>query len=289
MKKYLITGSNGLLARSLIRRLSLDHEIYATCHSEPVEALPKVRYLTLDAISELPWEGLPSKIDVVIHLAQSSKYRDFPEHALDIFSVNSAATARLIDYSYKAGASQFVYFSTGGLYQSGDSVVHECSPLLPIDGLNYHFASKLCGEIVVNTYSKLMNTVIVRPFFIYGKGQRGSMLIPSLVHKVRESLQIFLEGENGIRINPVNVEDAALFVARLVESGAGGVFNMAGPEVLSIKDICETIGRQLGIDPIYNRRDGEVMSLVSSIAKMEQIGAGPKITFAKGIEGVIRG
>ena len=46
---------------------------------------------------------LPAAIDVVVHLAQSSQYRGFPDTAPDIFAVNTAATARLLDVAAERG------------------------------------------------------------------------------------------------------------------------------------------------------------------------------------------
>ena len=264
----LVTGANGLLARALIRSLAERHDVHATTHVEVAETIPRVRYLRVDLAGDDYASRLPSKADVVIHLAQSSRYRQFPEMAPDIFAVNTASTARLLDYAQRAGVKQFIYFSTGGLYQPSATEVDETSPLHPLDALNFHFASKFSGEALVNCYAKLMNTVIVRPFFIWGRGQRRSMFIPRLADQIRNGESIFLDGPQGVRVNPVHVDDAATFVANLVAENQRGLFNMAGPEVVSIRDICEAIGRRLGVRPQYAQREAEPQDLFSSIRKM---------------------
>ena len=66
------------------------------------------------------------------------------------------------------------------------------------------------GEFVV---------VILRFFFVYGPGQSNEMLIPRLVKSVREGQPIALDGLDGLRINPVYVEDAVRAVVSA--SGAG--------------------------------------------------------------------
>lgn len=286
MTAILVTGANGLLARAAIRTLADRHNVHATTHAEPAETVRSVRYHSLDVARDDYVSRLPSKIDVVVHLAQSSKYRQFPEMAEDIFAVNTVSTARLLDYAQRSGATQFIFFSTGGLYQSRNTEVDESSPLLPLDALNFHFASKLSGEALVNCYAKLMNIAIVRPFFIWGRGQRRSMFIPRLADQIRNGDAIFLDGPHGIRVNPVHVEDAASFVTQLVAQNGRGVFNMAGPEVLSIKDICDTIGRQLGVQPAYTERPAGPQDLFSSIRKMAKLHL-PTIHIADRIQEVV--
>jgi UDP-glucose 4-epimerase len=287
VKNILITGANGLLARNLVRTLSHDKQVYVTTHNETVEILPNVQYIRLDLANEMALTNLPIKVDVVIHLAQSSRYRDFPGQALNIFAVNTAATAKLLDYAHRSGASQFIYFSTGGLYQPGSRVLDETSPLLPLDGLNYHFASKLAGEAIVGTYSALMNTVVVRPFFIYGQGQRRSMLIPRLVDQIKRGELISLDGREGIRLNPIHVADACSFVTHLLRANLKGIFNMAGPDVITIKDICIIIGQKLGIEPSFSHHESIPMDLISSTSKMTEIHCQPTIRFVDGIRDVL--
>lgn len=285
--RILITGANGLLARPLVRLLARQHEVHATAHAAPSEIVPGVHHSTLDLARDDFTARLPAGIDVVVHLAQSSHYRGFPDAAPDIFAVNTAATARLLDYAHKAGVGQFIFFSTGGLYQPGDREVDENSPLLPLQGLNFHFASKLSGEALANCYAGLMRIAVVRPFFIYGRGQRRSMFIPRLVDQIREGTPIFLDGPDGIRLNPIHVDDAAAFVLQLVAKNLSGLFNMAGPEVVSIRDICTTIGQHLGVQPAYTQRENPPLHLVSSIRKMASHDCRPQIRIADRIQEII--
>lgn len=287
MMRILITGANGLLARSLVRHLAGHSEVHASVHDAPAEVVPGVHYIKADLSGQDYVSRLPAGVDVVAHLAQSSKYRQFPDMAPDIFAVNTASTARLLDYAQRCGARQFIYFSTGGLYQPSASEVNESSPLVPLETLNFHFASKLGGEALVNCYANLMNTVIVRPFFIYGQGQRRSMFIPRLVDQIKNGSPIFLDGQEGIRLNPIHVDDAVSFVTELLTANLRGLFNMAGPEVISIKQICTTIGQQLGVQPVYTHRENEPLHLFSSIRKMAVHNCRPQIRIADRIQEIV--
>ena len=58
---------------------------------------------------------LPNDIDIIIHLAQSSKFRDFPSEAGDIFNKHKIYSTAL-DFARKNNIQKFVYASSGGIY-----------------------------------------------------------------------------------------------------------------------------------------------------------------------------
>jgi nucleoside-diphosphate-sugar epimerase len=96
-----------------------------------------------------------------------------------------------------------------------------------------------------------MTVSVLRPFFVYGRGQRRSMLMPRLVDAVRERRPVTLASPDGIRITPTHVDDAVAAFAAAAQADRPGVFDVAGPEVVSIRAIGELIGARLGIAPRF--------------------------------------
>ena len=116
---------------------------------------------------------LPNDIDVIIHLAQSSKFRDFPSEAEDIFNVNIKSTAQLLDFARKNNVQKFVYASSGGIYGTNSNrAFNESSPITATDQLGFYLGSKLCGEVLVRNYSTLFDVITLRFFFMYGPKQQ---------------------------------------------------------------------------------------------------------------------
>ena len=120
--KILLTGGTGFIGSNLIPFLqSAGHELVALTRCRRILSLKSSdldEWVEAD-LAALEWDPistLPSKIDVIIHLAQSKHYQDFPEHGADIYGVNTAATFKLLDYGQKVGASHFIYASSGSLY-----------------------------------------------------------------------------------------------------------------------------------------------------------------------------
>ena len=150
----------------------------------------------------------------VLHLAQSRRYREFPEGVGDVYAVNVGATVALLDYARRAGATTFTYASSGAVYAPGPEAVRETD--LPAPG-NFYAASKLAGELATEQFRGLLRGHILRFFFIYGPGQRN-MFIPGLLGRLRERQEVTLAGPDGIHVNPVFVDDAAAAVAATLEA-----------------------------------------------------------------------
>jgi nucleoside-diphosphate-sugar epimerase len=233
-----------------------------------------------------PWTvQLPERIDAVIHLAQSAEYRNFPAAAADIFAVSATATTRLAEWARRAGASHFIVASTGGLYGASDEPVREAGPLVEDRGpLGFYFAAKRTSELVAAQYSSAMTTAVLRCFFIYGSRQSPQMLMPRLVESVREGRPITLQGRDGIRINPIHVDDAALAVERCLGLKKSDVLNIAGPEPVYLRRIAALIGDAVGRAPVFTvDEQGRPHHLVADIARMKAALGAPTIGMAQGI------
>jgi len=285
--KILVTGANGLLGYNLIRELIEDHEVQAVVHSSPEDLVPGVHYHQIDFSGEWCADWLPKQIGTVIHLAQSSRFRDFPEQALDVFSVNVESTARLLDYACRNGVNRFIYASSGGIYGSGSNAFNEDSPIVPPGLLGYYLSSKLCGEVLTRSYASHMESTVLRFFFMYGFRQKQTMLIPRLVDNIKEGRPIPLQGENGIRINPIHVDDAVKAVLAAMRVAPGTTFNIAGPDVLSLREICVLIGEKIGKDPVFEIVPGKPEDLIGDSAAMLKQLCVPLIHFTEGIDDLL--
>lgn len=266
----LVTGADGLLGRRVVEYASKYSKICAVVHAQPKKPILDVDYLVVDLSKDWNPDVLPKKVSSIIHLAQSSNFRDFPDSALDVFGVNVATTARLLDYARKADVQSFVYASSGGVYGNGSEAFKENASIVPPGQLGYYLGSKACGEILVQSYASIFQVVILRPFFMYGPGQNRSMLIPRLMDSVATGKHVTLQGTHGLRINPVHVDDAAQAVLAALKLKASATFNIAGPDVISIREICEGMGDYLKISPKFIQQDGFANDLIADISVMSE-------------------
>ncbi len=287
MKKILITGANGLLGRMVCNKLiKKNYSVFGIVKNKIINPIEKVDYLVAD-LSKLNFiELLPKKVDYIFHFSQSNKFRDFPKSANDIFSVNVSSTALLLDYAKSAGVSRFLFASSGGLYGRGRDPFSENAPIIPPGKLGYYLGSKACGEILSQSYSNEFFITVIRPFFLYGKYQNKKMLIPRIMNSISQELPINLAKKNGIRINPIHVEDASIAAIKTLDDQGSAIYNFAGPDILSLREIAEKMGTYLGKKPNFIVSDEPAYDLVGNISLMSQKLHIPKIRLLESLEDV---
>lgn len=268
----LVTGANGLLGRAICDLLSQqEYEVFGLVHRDTKNKISGVNYISIDLETDWNVNLLPPKVDVVIHLAQSSHFRDFPEKALNVFQVNIASTAKLLDYAKNIGVRSFLYASSGGVYGNSNQAFSENSSIVPPGKLGYYLGSKLSGEVLTQSYTSVFNVNVLRYFFIYGPNQKKGMLIPRLMDSVMNHLPITLQGGSGLRINPIHVEDAAIATIAAIKQDTSAIYNISGPEILSLKDIGDMMGEYLGIKPEYQFLPEEAKDLIGDNSAMRKI------------------
>ncbi|MBA3593219.1 MAG: NAD-dependent epimerase/dehydratase family protein [Polaromonas sp.] len=289
MRKILITGSSGHLGSAVLKKLRNHYEVHAIVRLEPHAKAEGVVYHAIDLSRDWSITKLPKRIDAVVHLAQSRNYRDFPERALEVFWLNTGTTALLLQYAHQAGASQFILASSGGLYQPATSVIDEQTPLRPpIGNLAYYFRSKRAAELLAEAYSTILHTTILRPFFIYGPDQAPEKLIARLIDRVRERLPVQIAGNGGLKINPIHVDDASEIIGALLASSVGSqILNVAGPDVVSIREIAETAGKLLGIQPKFEQVVGREEMLVADHGAVRALLNREMTSFPMGMRSII--
>jgi len=285
MRSCVVTGASGLIGSHLLEALRPNWAISAVSRT-PLAPTSEgmLQHLPVDLAGVWSPSVLPPKVDAVVHLAQSEHFREFPERASEVFQVNTASTLALLDYAHRAGAKTFVLASSGGIYGHGDQEFTEDMVTPPQGDLGFYLGTKLCAEVLAENYVRHMNVIVLRFFFVYGPGQRQNMLIPRLIRSVREGTPITLQGPEGIRINPTHVSDAAEAILRAMELSGSHKINVAGPEVLSLRDIGNAIGQRLGREPVFlEQADTVPHHLVGDIRRMAQILTPPVVRFKDGV------
>ena len=282
-----MTGAGGFLGRHLIAQLGPQHEVVAlTRRAPPAELQGQARWVVAD-LRALDASVLPDRVNAVVHLAQSSRYREFPGGAEDMFGVNVASTFALLEYAREASATAFVLASTGGVYGRSPSPVQESDPPQPT---SFYFRSKLTAECLVEGYADHFRTLTFRFFFIYGPGQER-MLIPTLATKIVTGEEIVVEGNPGLRINPIYVDDAARIFGPALTSDATGTFNVAGEEQVTITELVQMIGETTGKRPrvrhVAAGVDGDLVADASRVR--DELRVRPQVPLNAGLRSLVAG
>jgi len=283
--KILITGGSGLVGLTLIKNLLKDGHQITTIGRNNVLECPHI-YCDFNDFNI----KLPKDFDVVFHLAQTEYYRDFPEKSIDIFNVNTISTLKLAEWARENNIKKFIYTSSGGIYGNHPKSFVEKDVIIH-NNLGFYLGSKLCSEIILDSYKGFFEVYSLRLFFAYGKEQKSNMLIPRLIRNIKMGNPINIDGDKGVIINPIHVSDVSKAIKSCLKLNSSGDYNIAGDDILSIYEISETIGHILSIKPKYNFNKKKSISnkLVGNNEKMIKDLHKPNISFKDGIKNMLLG
>lgn len=246
--RLVLAGASGFMGDHLLKRLDDEIEVYALSRRRPVHLRSSDFWIPCDFNDGVDTSVLPGQIDAVVHLAASYRHREFPDGAGDLFAVNTSSVVTLADYALRSGASRFVYASTGSVYASdGAASQTEDSPPAPAA---FWAATKRAGEVLIEQYASEFEVWVPRLFFPYGADQ-ANRLIPNLIASVREGATVTMQGDDdGMVLPPIHIDDVSDIVVTALRNGWSGTTNIAGPSVLSLREIVTEIGDQLGVAPV---------------------------------------
>jgi nucleoside-diphosphate-sugar epimerase len=266
--RILVTGATGFLGRHLLPVLD-GHEVFALTRQPAALATTNgssVSWIEADLSQGLEVRSLPAKMDAIIHLAQSSRFREFPDGAGNVFAVNVAAPHTLMNWALAAGVTRAVFASSGTVYEPFVGPLREDAAVNPH---GYYGASKLAAEHLTLAYQAQMAVSQLRLFFLYGPSQSGTM-ISRLIESIRSGCTVTLPREgNGIQLSPTFVEDVACVFRQACDESWRGVWNVASPETISFRGLAELIGKIAGRAPVITRSESSSPSpIVPNLEKL---------------------
>jgi nucleoside-diphosphate-sugar epimerase len=261
--RVLVTGATGFVGRVVLRAFAAaGHDAISVIRvGAPFEG----NAVTWDLAKHDP-PPVPAKgFSAVVHLAQSRVYRRFPADARPMFDVNVLGAQRVLDFAVAAGAHRFCLVSSGTVYEPFAGRLHEDEPVAPT---SYLGASKLAAEAIARPYQELLSLSVLRLFQPYGPGQ-SDRLVPNLIRRIRSGCAVTVgEGMSGVRLSPTFVDDVAQVIVTGIEEEWRGVFNVAAPVDVSIRDIASTIGRLINIEPVFNNDPRPSLRIIPDLSRL---------------------
>ena len=133
-------------------------------------------------------------------------------------------------------------------------------------------------------HQQFFNTVVLRIFFAYGPGQEG-MLVPSLIDRVLARDAVTVEGDPGLRINPIYIDDVVRVFEPALTLRLPGVFNVAGDEPVTITKLVELIGAAAGETPLIGHTISDAVGdLLGDNGRMrEALGVLAEVDLSEGL------
>ena len=271
--RVLVSGAAGFLGAELLRSAAPDIELIALTRGDrpaPQAGARQVAWVQADVTRAGFQSTLPGHVDAIVHLAQSRRDRELPEHLDDVVDVNVGATARLLDYARTAGARRFVLASSATVYRASAEPLGEDAPL---DPHSLYGASKRSAELLCEAFSEIVPCTALRLFTVYGPGQRGR-LVADLIQRVRDGRPVTVQGREGLLLSPIHVRDvAAVLLSAAGRDGAGfELANVGGAERLGVGRLAVAIGEAVGREVNLSHVDGpEPGGWVADLSRLREL------------------
>jgi nucleoside-diphosphate-sugar epimerase len=236
MKVFLV-GAGGFIGRRVAALLeSCGHEVAAHLWEER---------------GDLTAQAIPEDADVLVNAAGML---GGPKAGIGDLRRANIEPARILALAASGTGTPLVHLSTPGV----TGLVASASEDLPPAPWGAYEQTKAEAEAILREGVPARILTILRPDFVYGPGDR---------HKLAFFRQVAkgwfpLVGNGGARIRPTFADDAAAAVAASLPGSplSGGLYNIGGPEVVSIRrfaGLCaESMGRRvrlLAIPPLVYR------------------------------------
>jgi nucleoside-diphosphate-sugar epimerase len=229
--------------------------------------------------------ALPESCKTVIHLAQSTRYREFPEGAEDMMRVNVQATVQLLEWARTHDVDRFIFASTASVYKPIHRPVTETDRREPT---TFYGATKLAAENLVQCYIDYFDVIICRIFTVYGPGQKDK-LVPGILNRIRTGQAIQIQGGTGPSLSPIHIDDLCRNLEHLIDapSPSLNILNLSGTEKIDIKGLAERAGRALGIVPKFETIAGIPDAFVGDRIRAKAMGLKSKISLTRGLDDLI--
>ncbi len=272
--RILVTGSDGFIGAkvcSKLREKGFEVEAHTLAVSDIGTGIPE-------------YKG----IDWVLHLAALTSIRDSWDRPGDFYNINFMGTQRVLEVCRKNNCgmtfmSTYVYGHPK--YLPVDEA-HQAMPNSPYSQTKY-LAEQLCGFYSSN-YS--IPCVILRPFNIYGPGQSGGFLVPSIFAQVMDPSTDEVRVEN---LRPkrdyVYVDDVVGAIVSTIGRKTAGVYNIGTGVATGVGELIEAVFKVTGIRKkvisVDKIRPDEVHEITASYRKINgDLGWAPATGLEEGLK-----
>jgi GDP-4-dehydro-6-deoxy-D-mannose reductase len=279
MASILVTGASGFIGSALCRALRDQQHNVMTLSSAKGDIADPATLAPLAPVQH------------VFHLAALTFVPDSWERPLEFHRVNVLGTANVLEYCRRHRAR--LTFVSAYLYGEAERLpVSEASALRPNNpyALSKYLAEQICAFYAAHHD---VGVTVLRPFNVFGPGQKPHFLIPQVLAHLREGRSIRVK-DLAPRRDYVYLADLVdALVRTLGESDSYNVFNIGSGRSVSVQELIDLIqavaGTSLPVVCEGTARRNELHDVRADIEKARlRLGWAPRHTIEEGVRIMIR-
>jgi nucleoside-diphosphate-sugar epimerase len=263
-----VTGGSGFIGGALVRRLSADGwGVRALARSEA----------SARAVRERGAEPVPGDLDDSASMAAGAAGCEVAFHCAahlgdwgsraDFERGNVQGTRNALAAARQAGVRRFVHVGTEAALLAGEPLIEvdERAPLRFDSPALYSSTKARAEEAVIEANQNGLETVVVRPRFVWGRGD--TTLLPAMTEMVRSGRFAWIGGGRH-RTSTTHVDNVVHGLLLGAERGApGGVYFVTDGEPVVFRDFVTRLLATQGVTPPGRSVPAPVASAVATVGE----------------------
>ncbi len=273
----IVSGSHGFIGQNLVNRLT--------------KAGITVYPMKWDKIASSEALYLPRGVDYIFHLAAFGNH-GFQNDPVSIINENIGKTFAFMYGTKGIDYKAFINVSTSSVYGHKTDAMSEYDR---IDPNSFYSASKATTEALANAFVEEYGLPIinVRPFSVYGPGEKDHRLIPTVIKKIMTGEELsFTPTPSHDWIYVDDFIDALFVLLKNPDKLKGQVFNIGtstGFDNQVVLDQIESIMQlKARVKHDYEEPQAHSPVWVADITKMRALGWEPKTNLTEGLKKTVK-
>ena len=301
--RYVVTGGAGFIGSHIADALTEKHEViildnFFSGKKENIGTLVQrssVRVVNGSITDIELLKKLFAEADGIFHEAAVASVPRSIKNPLATNETNVTGTLNVLVAAQECGVKKLVFASSSSVY--GDTPALPKREDMQPNPKSPYAVSKLAGEYYMQVFSDLYEpqTVSLRYFNVFGPRQdpqsEYAAVIPKFITRILNNESPTIYGDGGQTRDFTYVKDVVQANIKAMESNAGGIFNIAYCQRISLNTLAHMIMEITGKTvPIrYDApRDGDIHDSLADITKAKNmIHYAPEYTVKTGLEETI--
>ncbi len=258
-KKILLTGGTGLIGGSITKTFREEGHKLKIISRTNHEFTYGVQWILFDLASDkLLDSNYFNEVDVIVHNAASLKAGISDVEISELESVNVSFTRKLLDKAVEAGVKRVIFTSSISVISKPlPDIISEESELAPATP---YAVSKLAGENLIQTYAHKFGFKYNILRISSPVADHFDLMPQTVIKKWIESAvagnDLIVFGSGKRSQNFVAVSDVVNTYLKCLDTKApSGIFNIASPDLLSMKELSGIIANKWNVGVRFSGED----------------------------------
>lgn len=280
--RILLTGGTGFIGKSLIPILEgKGHELLCISRRKVDPGSVEMIKGDLKNSESYRKKMIDFNPDKIVHMA----WEGLPDYSEEKCKINYQASINLFKAASETNCKEIICTGTCWEYAEDQGLIDETGKLDTSNPFKYYKnKTRSEGRQLIKEFAQL---TWVRPFFIYGEGQRKESLIPMCVRQLRKNEAPQIKNPDAVN-DFVHISDVARGIDTIINNNENSeIYNIGSGRGTAVWEVVNLIANKLGKEIQFRNRPRKCRGNIAENTKLKSKGWELNYNLNKGIEELI--